>query len=424
MIFYSVNHCQPCSSNGYAVRSHGVAKGLLANGVKLIATSKPGGPWEKPGVVDDSFQLEHRIDGVRYIHTPLAPAAKESDHQFFKLATQAYIEAMRVFKPRVVMAASNWRNAKPARDAARHLGLPFLYEVRGFWEISIASRNPAWAQSADFQQYVAHEAEMAKSAEAVFTLNSLMAQELVRRGVDEARIHLVPNGFPGWPEASPVAVTKAALGLNTNHVVGYIGSFSAYEGLEWLIQAVALLRQQGVDVGLLLVGSGEATGFGQGGAASCAVTASYVQLAQSLGVADHVCMPGRVSSSMANGYYELLDVVVIPRRPLPVCELVSPMKPLEAASHGKRVLMSNVAPLAELAPLSKQFSYFEKGSVASLVQALKRLLAEPALQPDRTEALSQRTWANNVKPMVDVIQAFTTTKVVWSLPHKFDTSRA
>lgn len=167
MIFYVVNHCSPFSSNGYAIRSHGIATGLLANGVKLIAASKPGGPWEKPGVIDDSFQLEHRIDGVRYIHTPLAPAAKGSDHHFFKLATEAYVEAMRVFKPRVVMAASNWRNAKPARDAARQLGLPFLYEVRGFWEISIASRNPAWAQSPEFQQYVAYETEMAKSAEAV-----------------------------------------------------------------------------------------------------------------------------------------------------------------------------------------------------------------------------------------------------------------
>lgn len=409
-LVYAINHSASFSSNGYSVRGHGIAKGLLSSGIKIIVTSKPGGPWEKPGVVDDSFQLEHRIDGVRYIHTPLAPAAKESDHHFFKLATEAYIEAMRVFKPRVVMAASNWRNAKPARDAARHLGLPFLYEVRGFWEISIASRNPTWANSAEFQRYVANETEMAKSAEAVFTLNSLMAQELVRRGVDEARIHLVPNGFPGWPEPSPDVVTKAALGLNTNHVVGYIGSFNAYEGLEWLIQAVALLRQQGVDVGLLLVGSGESTGFGQGGAAACAVTAGYLHLAQSLGVAEHICMPGRVSASMANAYYALLDVVVIPRRPLPVCELVSPMKPLEAASHGKRVLMSNVAPLVELAPLSKQFSYFEKGSVASLVLALKRLLAEPALQPDRTEALSQRTWANNVKPMVDVIQALSEAK--------------
>lgn len=405
-VYYALNHCLPFSSNGYAVRSHGVAKGLIANGVKLIAASKPGGPWEKPGVVSDDFALEHLIEGVRYVHTPLASEFRDSDQDFFHLATQAYIEAMQVYKPSVVMAASNWRNAKPARDAARHLGLPFLYEVRGFWEISIASRNPAWASSAEFQRYVANETEMAKSADAVFTLNKFMVQELVRRGVAEARIHLVPNGFPGWPEPSSDVVTKAALGLKTKHLVGYIGSFGAYEGLELLVQAVAVLRQHGVDVGLLLVGSGESTGFGQGGVAGCAVTAGYLQLARSLGAAEYLCMPGRVSATEANAYYALLDVVVIPRRPLPVCELVSPMKPLEAASHGKRVLMSNVAPLADLASLSKQFSYFEKGSVASLVQALSRLLAEPAFKPVRTEALAQRTWANNVLPMINVFKDF------------------
>ena len=310
-----------------------------------------------------------------------------------------------MYKPRVVMAASNWRNAKPARDAARHLGVPFLYEVRGFWEISIASRNLAWGQSPEFHRYVANETEMAKSADAVFTLNKFMAQELVRRGVDEARIHLVPNGFPGWPEPSGSSVSRADVGLTTQYVVGYVGSFNEYEGLELLIEAVAVLRQQRVDVGLLLVGSGESTGYGQGGVLGCGVTARFWQQATALGIADFVRFPGRVEAGQANAYYALLDAVVIPRRPLPVCELVSPLKPLEAASHGKRVLMSNVAPLADLSSLSKRFSYFEKGSVVSLVQSLKRLLAEPACVPDRSEPLAQRTWANNVKPMVDVIQS-------------------
>jgi glycosyltransferase involved in cell wall biosynthesis len=407
-LLYAVNHSYPFSSNGYAVRTHGVASALVRAGVEVIAVSRPGSPWDRAGFDDAGFALEHRIDGVRYVHLPQPRQMGRPLAEYTALAAEAFAEVLRVYRPQTVMAASNWHNALPAALAARAAGLRFFYEVRGFWEISQASRDPAWADSPGFAEAVAGETAVARSAQRVFTINRFMRDELARRGVAVERVDLVPNGFPGWQDdgaqQAAGAPTRASLGIRARYVVGYIGSFNVYEGLEDLIEAVAWLRKRGVDVALALVGSGEPRGIGVGQATDPAA-ASYRALAEQLGVGEHVFMPGRVKPEEAAAYYALMDVVVIPRRPFAVSEIVSPMKPLEAAAHGKRVLLSDVAPLADLASLCPNFSYFAKGDMGALTDRLGELLAAGDFAPPRCEALAGLTWERNVAPMVAAVEA-------------------
>jgi glycosyltransferase involved in cell wall biosynthesis len=402
-LLYAVNHSYPFSSNGYAVRTHGVASALVRAGVEVIAASRPGMPWDQADFDDPDFALSHVIDGVRYLHTRTPSERAGSLEQYLTRSVDAFAELIRVFKPAVVLAASNWRNALPPAIASRELGVPFYYEVRGFWEVSKTAREPDWAGSAEFRLEVENETAVARSAQKVFTLNRLMRDELVRRGVVAERVALVPNGFPGWAPLSSMALSRSGVGIRSRYVVGYVGSFNGYEGLEALIEAVAVLRKGGVDVALLLVGSGEPRGFGAGQLLACPITLGYRRRAEQLGVSDFLFMPGRVSPDLADAYYSLLDVVVIPRLPLAVCELVSPMKPLEAAAHGKRVLMSDVAPLADLAGLCPNFCYFAKGNVTSLANKLNELLANGDFEPPRCEALDALTWDKNVLPMVEAI---------------------
>ncbi|MCB8747868.1 glycosyltransferase family 4 protein [Rhodoferax sp. U2-2l] len=396
----------PFSSNGYAVRTHGVASALVKAGLDVIAATRPGAPWDQPGFQGQDFACSHVIDGVRYVHTP-KPSEKDGPlAQYMARAVEVFKELMRVFKPTVVMAASNWRNALPAAIAARELGMPFFYEVRGFWELSHAARDAVWAQSPQFHREVAHETAVALSAQTVFTINRFMRDELVRRGVDQARVQLVPNGFAGWPTPLETkALGRVDLGIKARYVVGYIGSFNGYEGLEDLIEAVALLRGRGLDVALLLVGSSESRGLGAGVGMACPATLAYRNLAQRLGIGDVVFTPGRVAPDLADQYYALLDVVVIPRRPLAVCEIVSPLKPLEAAAHGKRVLMSDVGPLADLAALCPNFSYFKKGDMKSLAEELAKVLAGCDAPLARCSALDALTWDMNVAPMVSAVRS-------------------
>jgi len=324
--------------------------------------------------------------------------------QYLTACVDAWVELIRVFKPSAVMAASNWHTALPAAIAAHELGMPFFYDVRGFWEVSRAAREPQWADSLEYKQAVGCETLVARCARKIFTLNRFMRDELTRRGIDAERVELVPNGFPGW-QAEPVQrLTRAEVGIKACHVVGYIGSFNDYEGLELLVEAVARLRQRGLDVALLLVGSSESSGLGAGGDFACPAIQRYRKLERELGVGDYLFTPGRVGPELTMSYYALLDVVVIARPPLPVCELVSPMKPLEAAAHGKQVLMSDVAPLADLAGICSNFHYFAKGNVDALTEKLAELLATGNFSPPRSQGLDALSWEHNVQPMVRAIQ--------------------
>jgi glycosyltransferase involved in cell wall biosynthesis len=408
-LLYVVNHCFPFSSDGYAVRTHGLAKGLLSGGCKVIVASRPGMSWNKAGKNGAHFDTSHVIDSVRYVHTFSLREAAVEEETYLSRSVDVFSEMIAVFKPQAVMAASNWRNALPAAVAAREAGLPFFYEVRGFWEISNLSREPGSKNSEPFRQVVARETAVAQAATGVFTLNRFMRDELVRRGVSAKKIKLVPNGFSVKVSSmtnGDELILKQQLGIKSHYVVGYVGSFNSYEGIEDLIRAFAGVVAHEFDVSLLLVGS-SAEGYGQNDG-RCMVTQAYRQLADQLGLGNRLIMPGRVPADQVPGYYALMDVVVIPRRPDAVSELVSPMKPMEAAAHGKRVLLSDVGPLKDLLTVGPHFTCFQKGSVESLTDNLISLLSANDFEPGESAKLAQWTWPNIVKPMLD---AFSNDKI-------------
>ncbi len=372
-IVYVVNHSFPYSSNGYAVRTHGIASALVKQGVTVFVLNRPGRPWDLPGYTAASSNMSHDIDGVsyRFYRTPSCKGV--SLEMYLSMAIEFYKETFQNLEPCMVLAASNWENALPAGIAARELGLPFCYEVRGFWELSRASREPEFLNSQAFRNERELESLVAQSADRVYTLNTFMRQELLQRGVSEERIDIVPNAYGELPDLSrPSLVTKTDIGINTNYVVAYIGSFAEYEGLEDLIAACATLRSSGLDLSLLLVGS--ANPFGSDDKIdNCEKCSGFKAVATKLGFAEHLYLPGRVAPDKLADYYKMIDLVVIPRKALPVCELVSPIKPYEAMAFGKAVLFSDVAPLKELAEQAGAPT-FRKSDTASLSNEIKALL--------------------------------------------------
>ncbi len=397
-IAYIVSHSYPYSSNGYAVRTHGIARALVEHGHSVIAINRPGRPWDIPGYSDNGLPAQVEIDGVRYIFLRQPSVRGISQEEYLDQAQSTLKDALLVFKPVAVLAASNWKNALPAGAAARELCLPFFYEVRGFWEISRASREPGWENTEAYQKDKQMESHVARSADRVFTLNKFMKQELISRGVQEERIDIVPNGYGDLPDLSrPPKLSKKDLGITSQYVVGYVGSFSEYEGLEDLIKACALVRKQGLDVSLLLVGSSNPFGA-MGESVHCSKSAEFKKLARELGFEPYLKLPGRFSPGEVQDYYSLIDLVVIPRRPLPVCELVPPMKAAEALAYGKRLVVSDVEPLAEYAQQYDGVVSFEAGKAASLTQALQKSLKLTV--PKLSTGLLFR---ENVLPMVKAL---------------------
>jgi PEP-CTERM/exosortase A-associated glycosyltransferase len=181
---------------------------------------------------------------------------------------------------------------------------------------------------------------------------------------------------------------KASLGLTDATVVGFIGSFYAYEGLDLLLQALPELIARHPALRVLLVGGGPQE-------------AALKSQAQALGVADKVVFTGRVPHAEVQRYYDLIDVLAYPRHSMRLTELVTPLKPLEAMAQGRVMVASDVGGHRELIRQGETGWLFTAGSAEALANSIIELLHERGRWPElrrtgRQFVEVERNWATSV----------------------------
>ncbi|NZA25323.1 glycosyltransferase [Luteimonas sp. SJ-92] len=407
---YILHNSLPYSSGGYATRSHGVATGLRGVGVEVICLTRPGFPLDmKRELAPVDVAAVDVIDGVPYqrINEPLR--ANISEYRYVLAAANRLEAELARLGVSYVQAASNYVTGLPALIAARRLGVPFFYEVRGLWEITRMSRDEEFAKSISFDVQRHLEGTLAREADHVFTLTEPMREELIDRGVDPERISLLPNSvdakrFVPVPRDDALA---RQLGLPEGvPVIGYVGTFVIYEGLEHLAEACVELHRQGRNFRLLLVGNENASGQGRG-----PITEEILRICMEGGIEDKLILPGRIPHEQVESYYSLIDICPFPRKPWPVCEMVSPMKPLEALAMEKAVVVSSVRALAEMVEDDVTGVVFEKGNTASLATAIDGLMADPERRRrlgrnGREFVVRERSWTQVAERILAVKHGF------------------
>lgn len=376
-IAYVLHNSLPYSSGGYATRSHGVATALSEAGESVVCVTRPGFPLDmKQELAPVDVPAVDVIDGVPYQRVTEPRRTGVPEYKYVLAAAKRMTAELSRLNVSYVQGASNYVTGLPALIAARRLGVPFFYEVRGLWEITRMSRDDKFAKSISFDVQRHLEGSLAREADHVFTLTEAMREELIDRGVDPERITLLPNSvdadrFLPMPRDQDLA---RELGIPDDlPVIGYVGTFVIYEGLEHLAEACVQLHRKGHDFRLLLVGNENASGQDRG-----PITQEILDICTQGGIADKLIMPGRIPHEQVAAYYSLIDICPFPRKPWPVCEMVSPMKPLEALAMEKAVVVSSVRALAEMVQDGVTGVVFEKGDTGSLADAIEGLLQAPA----------------------------------------------
>jgi glycosyltransferase involved in cell wall biosynthesis len=143
--------------------------------------------------------------------------------------------------------------------------------------------------------------------------------------------------------------------------------------------AAALRNRYGAGVRFLLVGDGSE--FDE-----------VHRLRQELDLEVIVELPGRVPHDEVVNYYARMDVLVYPRMAADVCEVVSPLKPLEAMAMGRPVVMSDVAALADMIGDRETGLLHRKGDLADLVDKLGLIVDDPVLRS--TLGSNGRAWVS------------------------------
>jgi PEP-CTERM/exosortase A-associated glycosyltransferase len=339
--------------------------------------------------------LQETVDGLLFHRTPpVEPAAALPGLREMALMRQTerrLAEVAQAVHPDILHAHSPVLNAIPALRVGKRLGIPVVYEVRAFWEDAAVDHGTTQEGSLRYRMTRRLETHALRQAAHVFTICEGLRADIAARGVAAEKITVIPNAVDiaaFEPGGQPDAALKARLGLTGATVLGFIGSFYAYEGLDLLLQALPALLQRRADVRVLLVG---------GGPQEEALKAQ----AQRLDLADKVVFTGRVPHAEVQHYYDLVDVLAYPRHSMRLTELVTPLKPLEAMAQGRLLVASDVGGHKELIRHGETGWLFEAGSAPALADAVMALLDRRERWPELRRAgrefvERERHWAASV----------------------------
>ncbi len=133
------------------------------------------------------------------------------------------------------------------------------------------------------------------------------------------------------------------------------------------------------------------------------------ELARELGIQDKVLFTGRVPHTEVQKYYDLVDLLVYPRVPVRLTELVTPLKPLEAMALNKVMVASDVGGHRELIRDGETGNLFVAGDVNDLAKTILRVLENRATWPSQIAAgrkfvEQERSWKNSVARYVPVYE--------------------
>lgn len=358
----------------------------------------------KQGKTDADVQT---VDSLDFYRTPVAPASVDGWPVLGQLRligqlTRRLREVATEVKPQVIHAHSPVLNAIPAIRVARELGVPVVYEIRAFWEDAAVDHGTTREGSLRYRLTRALETWAIRKADHVFTICEGLRADIARRGIDPAKVTVIPNAVDTETfQASQPAdrSLKQALALDGKVVLGFIGSFYAYEGLDLLIDSLPAILEGNPEVALLLVGGGPEE-------------SRLREQVSRLKLDAHVVFAGRVPHKEVNRYYDLIDVLAYPRHSMRLTELVTPLKPLEAMAQQKLFVASDVGGHRELVDHMKTGILFEADNKNALAHAVLDLLARPEIWPTlktngRTFVETVRNWRNSVANYKPVFERIT-----------------
>jgi len=388
-ILHVLDHSWPILS-GYGIRSRGLVAAQQQLGESIIVVT---GPLHQ---LEDPMATEVVIDGVRHFRTPIVGKIQKAslrgrwplmrEELVIRMLRKRILEIIDEYPVRIVYAHSPVLCGLAGLQAARKKRIPFIYEIRAFWEDAAVDQNRTTPASVRYRLARQLETYVARSADAVTGISTHILSDLESRSICSQKLFHVPNGVDA-DRFSPVPRDESLareLDLGDAPVLGFFGSLYRYEGVSWVVHAAAQLHARGCRFTLLIGGRGEDEGAVRDAIREC-------------GAAQYVRLIGQLPHEQILRYYSVVDVIICPRRSVRITELVTPLKPLEAMALEKPVLASSVGGLREVIEHERTGLLFHPEDASDFCLQAERLLASASLRKSlgvrgRQTILQQRDW--------------------------------
>ena len=238
------------------------------------------------------------------------------------------------------------RTALVGRLAARRAGVPFIYHVHSPAGRDSTRRILNWVNAAA-------EWAVVRGADQLITVSPSLRDYMIGRGISAERITCVPNGVP----ASTFMAERHP--PTAGWTIGTVALFRPRKGIEVLLEALAVLRSQNVNVRLRAVGGFETPQY----------QADVMDLAERLGLTDAIDWIGFTRD--VNRELAKINLFVLPS----LFGEGLPMVVLEAMAAGLPVIASRVEGVPEAVAHRETGLLVEPGSVSQLARAVEEIVS-------------------------------------------------
>jgi len=403
-VLHILDHSLPLHS-GYTFRTRAIIREQTALGIVTSQITS-----SKHNEATDCQSAAETVDALLFYRTEPGkfsqlPFINQGDVVF--TLYKRLCEVIEQESPDVLHAHSPCLNGLAALWAGRKFKLPVVYELRASWEDAAVSHGTCTEGSLRYRLSRALETFVLKRCDRITTICYGLKKDIESRHIESGKTTVIANAvdigkFQPLTEKDPDIVAKHE--LHNQFVVGFIGSFYEYEGLDLLISAFSLIQSECPDMRVVLVG---------GGQAEQALKARV----NSLGLAAKVLFTGRVDHKEVNKYYSTVDVLAYPRLPMRLTDLVTPLKPLEAMAMGKVSVASDVGGHKELIEDGKDGILFKAGDAEALAAVLRKLYQNPDLSELIANGLQkvteEKNWMNSVLNYRSVYSDLSAKDIEW-----------
>jgi glycosyltransferase involved in cell wall biosynthesis len=275
--------------------------------------------------------------------------------------------------------------------AARILGIPLVLEVNSPFALEQArDRDIRLVGLARWSERL-----ILNRADAVLAVSSPLKQILIAAGVDGRRITVMSNGvnLENFADSSGTRALRARLGLEGRTVIGFVGWFRNWHGLDLLLEAFHQGDLAARGASLVLVGDGPMLGW-------------LKDFVARHDLGESVVFTGPLPHGEVPAHVQLFDIAVQPA----ANEYCCPMKVLEYMAMGRAILAPRQENLTELLEEGEEAEYFAPGSVAEMSTALVRLTEDPGLREHlgtrARAAIRQRgyLWSENARRVLQLVK--------------------
>ncbi len=375
-------------SSGAARHINELTKGLGVLGHEVLVRDRHLAPEVSPGTRSSSNGgpgLRKTLS--RFLHEPAALARAVAG-----LAGETAL--IRSERPDVVLTRYSLHRFSSLL-AARRCGVPVVFEVnapvayeyrtfkRG--EYSLLPGFPEWSESATLSR-----------SDGLFVVSNQLKEHFVARGVPAELIRVIPNGVdtevfrPGLIDES----VRARFG-DGKTVVGFVGSFANFHGIDSLREAIRAVTRDRPDVVFLMVGHSKLASALQAGCAS-------------LGVSDRVHFTGYVTPDRVPALMGSMDILLAPYAAQKFFYM-SPIKIFEYMACGRAIVAASVGQVAELIEDGKTGVLYNPSEPRALTEKLLSLINDPlrraALgEAARDKVVANYTWQHNASRVAGLLE--------------------